>query len=196
MMSSRFAVLLLLPATSYALSDSRWRGNFKPPIRKLSVIPKAKKHVVSVHSDGTTLELEKKRYESMQHVITKALIWSLFQSDYSPMYIEKDIGDPDYLPDVVSSTSSANVLFWGESGRMSVDKAIQLAKRYPDTHFVNIRWGVSLSDYTQDFEKALRTIPRNQPFQFGAIPDVWDYCNDETGEIQISMQDVDWLELT
>jgi len=57
--------------------------------------------------------------------------------------IEEDIGDV-YLPDVVAFDSLSkerdadDVIFWGESGRVSSSKAVDLAERFPHTHIVHL----------------------------------------------------------
>lgn len=81
----------------------RWNGNYEHTSRRLSDISKAKKLWLNVTANGITKTIQKKRMESVQHVLTKAVIWKLFMEEY-PHYeveIELDIGDPDYLPDVV-----------------------------------------------------------------------------------------------
>jgi hypothetical protein len=81
----------------------RWNGNYKHTSHRLSDISKAKKLWFNVTANGITKTIQKKRMESIQHVLTKAVIWKLYMEEY-PHYeleIELDIGDPDYLPDVV-----------------------------------------------------------------------------------------------
>jgi hypothetical protein len=184
------------PQLSWALADARWRGNYKLPIQKLSDISKAKKHTLILSKDGDKLVLHKKRYESLQHVLTKAVLWSLYKDQYPNVTIESDVGDADYLPDASSMSVAGSPLFWGESGRMSVQKAKTLAERYPETHIVHIRWGLSLHSYVNNYIKAIQPIPRSQPFTFGAIvtKDVWHYF-DDNGQIRIEKQDLEWLEI-
>jgi hypothetical protein len=189
-------------------------GNSKPPIKKLSDIPKAKKHTLELTTlndcgERTTKVLEKNKYESLQHVLTKALLWKLFQEDYPDIQIELDISDPDFLPDVISlppstatTDSDPSPLFWGESGRMSLDKALELAERYPATHIVHLRWGMALSDYVPDYAPALSKVQnRTARYTFGAIQrkEVWDFFqegDDGVITVQIEKEDAEWLELS
>ena len=184
-------------------SSIRWVGNFKPPIGTLSDIPKAKKHTLHLTVNGETKVLEKKKYESVQHVLVKALLWKLFSTEYPKIEIEKDIGDPNYLPDVISladepEEQGCKPLFWGESGRMSLEKALDLSQRYPEMHIVWMRWGISLTDFVTQVAPALASssASRSGRFTLAAIPrkEVWEFIDDDCNVI-ISKEDVEWFEI-
>ena len=176
----------------------RWVGNSKPRIQRLQDIPKAKKHTIVITSaKGDVRTFDKKRGESLQHVLTKAILWSLYQDLYSDIRIEHDIQDPEYLPDCVMVDQQKKVLFWGESGRMSVQKAVDLAQRYPDTHLVHIRWAVDVQDFAPTIIRNIqaREIQRRGKFEFASIPnDVWRYF-DEYNTINIQRSDLQWMKL-
>jgi hypothetical protein len=228
-------------------SHSRWVGSFQRPIRHLSEITKSKRHVIQVivgndtyNTDETItntsidinqrngsentkqLILEKKKYESLQHVLVKAFIVHLFFQKYTHLEIEQDIGDPRYYPDVVSYVRRPNdsqiveqdlqeppnihckthhPLFWGESGRMSLEKACDLGIRYPNTHIVWIRWGISLEEFSAQvvpaLKQALKTTSRTAQYTLGVIPHrhLWDYVDPNDHRIHIRHEDVQWLEL-
>jgi len=230
--------------------------------------------MLNLTAHGVTKTLEKKRMETLQHVLTKAMIWKLFATDYPDLEleIELDIGDPDYLPDVVglrgeesaesaaaisatrssempsttstttstSTTSSiicntttaininnynnnnTQVVFWGESGRMKVHKALDLMRRYPTAHIVHCRWGIDVESFMTPFVEHLEAqlsnaeegddqsdkkeendVP-NTPgttwwkgrFTFGALPlHVWEFIDEDTGTIFIEKSDLEWREL-
>mmetsp|Transcript_973 Transcript_973/g.1221 ORF Transcript_973/g.1221 Transcript_973/m.1221 type:complete len:230 (-) Transcript_973:2509-3198(-) len=176
----------------------RWKGSFRSRIRRLSDIPKAKKHSVQLIVDGEKRIFEKKKFESLQHVLTKAILWKVFNENYDNIQIEEDIGDPNYLPDVISLNSTTKCpLFWGESGRMSIKKAVTLAKRYPNTHICQLRWGLSLEQFAPEMAKAIRPIERKGTFSFGAIPNknVWEYFDEENGTVHISNDTISWYHL-
>ena len=199
-------------------SSTRWFGNYKPPISQLKDIPKAKKHTLhlTVVTNTTTTTttttgekserssetkvLEKKKYESLQHVLVKAILWKLYNDDYPDIEIEQDIGDPNYLPDVVSRQDD-KVLFWGESGRMSLEKAVCLSERYPETHIVWMRWGISIQDFSNQVAPALKSVDRGGRFTLAAIPrkEIWEFINEEetnnSNIIAIEKENVDWLEI-
>lgn len=189
-------------------SSIRWVGNFKPPIRTVASIPKAKKHTLYLTVDGETKVLQKKKYESVQHVLVKALLWKLFSTEYPNIEIEKDIGDPSYLPDVISLANvkddeGCKPLFWGESGRMSLEKALDLSQRYPDMHIVWMRWGISLTDFVAQVAPALSSsssssspASRSGRFTLAAIPrkEIWEFVDDD-GNVIISKEDVEWFEV-
>ena len=93
------------------------------------------------------MPLHKKPRESLSHVIGKGLIWSLFKDEYGSqpsqaILVETPIPEePRYVPDVVAFEDASlfgysdeeppiiglQPTFWGESGRMSADKAAALA---------------------------------------------------------------------
>jgi hypothetical protein len=219
--SSKAGVVVLQLNPPNRQSSRRWNGNYKHASQKLADLPKSKKLRIDLTAhDGITKTLIKKREESLQHVLTKAVLWNLFLEDYGPnLQIEYDIGDPDYLPDVVSVEENNNdndnndndtpksPLFWGESGRMKVHKAVDLLQRYPETHIVHCRWGMDLEsisqplmDYLQDemLEKGnlLELCHRPGRFTFCALPlDVWRFIDEETGSIHVTKKDLQWKEL-
>jgi hypothetical protein len=185
-------------------SAQRWNGNYKHVSRKLADVKKSKKLIIDLTANGVTKTLEKKRMESLQHVLTKAVIWKIFMNDYPDMDIEKDIGDPDYLPDVISMSMDGDPLFWGESGRMKVHKALGLMQRYPRAHIVHCRWGVDIDTFSEPFldflAKELEDGRIDDPsswwhgkFEFASLPlDVWKYIDEETGTILVVKEDIKW----
>jgi hypothetical protein len=185
----------------------RWVGNYKAPTTELSKISKAKKLKLNVTANDITKTLVKNRMESIQHVLTKAVLWKLFMEEYPDIQIENDFGDPDYLPDVVSldPTNETHPVFWGESGRMRVHKAIDLLQRYPDTHIVQCRWGVEIDNFRTPLVEALEERqeehglvlpPRTQPFTCCSLPlDVWRYFDESTMTVQITKEDLEWQNL-
>ncbi|VEU38786.1 unnamed protein product [Pseudo-nitzschia multistriata] len=185
----------------------RWNGNYKHKSKKLSDVPKSKKLMLNLTANGVTKTLEKKRMETLQHVLTKAMIWKMFMSDYPNLEIELDIGDPDYLPDVIGATSkcydNASIVFWGESGRMKVHKALDLMRRYPNAHIVHCRWAIDIESFMGPFVEYLETELFDEDtswwkgkFSFASLPlEVWDFINEDTGTILIEKSDLSWREL-
>lgn len=188
------------------VQSRRWNGNYKTAIKKLAEIPKKKKMKLDLVANGVTKTVEKKRQESLQHVLTKAIIWKLFMDEYPNLQIEYDIGDPDYLPDVVHvSDEGHKPAFWGESGRMKVHKAVDLMQRYPETHIVHCRWGMNVGAISQPLEDhllqkfesgELDLSGRKGKFSFCSLPlDVWRYIDDQSGVIFVEKKDLEWKEL-
>jgi len=190
----------------------RWNGNHKRSSKKLCDVPKAKKLNLQLsirrREDGEiiTKTILKKRQETLQHVLTKAILWKLYSEEYENIDIEQDIGDPDYLPDVISLNLQGRPVFWGESGRMKVHKAIDLMKRYPEVHIVHCRWDMELSEieaplmgHLQDLldQDKLGILPdRSGRFTFCSVPlDVWRFIDEETGFINLDKDDLKWKEL-
>ncbi|KAI2512490.1 hypothetical protein MHU86_1943 [Fragilaria crotonensis] len=216
-------------STTLDNNASRWVGNFKPPIQKLSDIGKAKKHAIRVTVQNETKVLLKKKYESIQHVLVKAVLWKLFYNDYEQLDIEKDIGDANYLPDVVAldlntiddhdtmvddcdrdntapiqtQQQQLSPLFWGESGRMTLEKARELCQRYPTTHIVWMRWGIPMAEFAKLAAPALAPVTANRPgrFTLAALPDknVWELFDynpiNEECRVLVAKEDVEWFEM-
>lgn len=189
----------------------RWNGNYKHASTKMCDVPKAKKlqlHLSVQQADRITVTktVEKKRQETLQHVLTKAMLWKLYCNEYPGIEIELDIGDPNYLPDVISLDVDGNPLFWGESGRMKVHKAIDLMQRYPNTHIVHCRWDMDVDAIAGPLQEHLQHLldtdclddlpRRGGRFTFCSLPlDVWRFVDEETGIIHIAHGDLDWKEL-
>lgn len=89
---------------------------------------------------GKQFVLVKKPGESMEHVLGKAAAVALYRTAYPDLSIEVPVGDK-YKPDVVSLDHAGRPRFWAESGTVSKQKLTKLFKRYPDTHFVFLRFG-------------------------------------------------------
>jgi hypothetical protein len=202
----------------------RWNGNYKHATTKLCEVPKAKKLQLQLsvrhknnnnnaNANVTTKTIEKKRQETLQHVLTKAMLWKLYCDEYPNIEIEQDIGDPNYLPDVISldvsddNNDGITPLFWGESGRMKVHKAMDLMQRYPNTHIVHCRWDMGIDAIAGPLLEHLQELldtdrlddqlsHRRGRFSFCSLPlDVWRFVDEETGMIQITHDDLDWREL-
>jgi len=133
-------------------------------------------------------------------------------NDYPNLEIELDIGDPDYLPDVVGTTTaeatenkynSTEVVFWGESGRMKVHKALDLMRRYPNAHIVHCRWSIDIASFMGPFVEYLETELVEEDtswwtgiFSFASLPlEVWEFIDEDTGTILIEKSDLTWREL-
>ena len=85
--------------------------------------------------------------------------------------------------------------FWGESGRMSAEKAAALAWKYPHTHFVHLRWGSRVTmDIFEEIETAV--LPslqhRTAPFQFALLSDKPQCFVEEDGTMSLRKEDLQW----
>ena len=97
-----------------------------------------------------------------------------------------------FQPDTVETLQPT---FWGESGRMSVEKAEALATKYPHTHIVHFRWGATVSmNIFEEIEAAvLPTLEkRTAPFEFALFQDHPKNCIDEDGVVALRKEDLQW----
>lgn len=164
------------------------------------------------------MPLHKKPRESLSHVLGKGLIWSLFKDRYGSqpnqqILVETPIPEEDrFVPDVVAFECDTTIrkpeeelfpielkgkhpTFWGESGRMSAEKAAALACKYPNTHFVHFRWGSMVTmDIFEEIENAvLPTLQRRTaPFQFALIPEKPSQFLAEDGTVLLKKEDIQW----
>ncbi len=65
--------------------------------------------------------------ESYEHVLMKALGFTLFIKEYPTLEIEMKVG-LRYKPDLVARGNADNFLFWGEAGANSIRKTAWLLK--------------------------------------------------------------------
>jgi hypothetical protein len=196
-----------------------FRFELKAPKLLVESISAAHQHQSPCSFD--TLSMHKKPRESLSHALGKGLLWALFKDQYGTLstqtiMVETPFPDePRYVPDVVAfqhpTTTQANLqdfltrlpegtqpTFWGESGRMSAEKALALACKYPNTHFVHLRWGSSdqntLADFFEDIETAILPIlhQRSAPFQFVFLANEPQSFVEEDGTVKIRKEDLQW----
>lgn len=113
--------------------------------------------------------LWKKRSETSEHVLMKAFLWALYLPEYEDLIVEYSIGDR-YKPDVVSLDPHGEPRFWGEAGKVSVEKIESLARRFPRTHFAMAKWDARLEPYLQTIRGALEGRSRRAPFDLISFP--------------------------
>ncbi|WP_420454433.1 hypothetical protein [Rubrivirga sp.] len=127
--------------------------------------------------DGAKLVLVKKRGESREHVLMKAALWVLYRPDYPDVRVEVPIGDP-FKPDLVALAPPPGGLaygdpeptFWGEAGKVSVQKWRSLLRRFPDTHVAWARWAERLDPHATTIRRALGRRPRRAPVDLVRVP--------------------------
>mmetsp|Transcript_47017 Transcript_47017/g.114722 ORF Transcript_47017/g.114722 Transcript_47017/m.114722 type:complete len:350 (-) Transcript_47017:1768-2817(-) len=148
------------------IQSRRWNGNGNlkkkgssaTAPKNLGDVPYARKMKFNITSPyGQTQQLHKQRQESIEHVLTKAMIWKLFleeEEEYKArgydthssvkFDIEIDIGDPDYTPDVVGMMTRSSSSKQGSSGiddsHTSVSEAVAAAAATENTI---VYWGES-----------------------------------------------------
>lgn len=157
-------------------------------------------------SDGMAsqkLVLVKKRGESIEHVVMKAVLWALYLPDYPGVQVEVPIGDA-YKPDLVAMAPPPGGLaygdpepaFWGEAGKVSAAKWGSLLKRYPDTHFAFARWNERLRPHVATVEAALGGRPRRAPFDVLSLPpDAAERFLRDDGTVAVTLADLDHVRL-
>jgi hypothetical protein len=149
----------------------------------------------TLKSRGQTVVLFKKAYEKQSHVIMKAFLWALYLPDYPDLFLERSVNDR-YKPDVVAVDELGTPQFWGEAGRLSLNKVKSLVKRYRSTHFAISKWDKPLMPFAEIFENAAAGLKRIRPIdliRFSA--DSAERFIDSDGEIQITHGDIEWIRI-
>jgi len=68
----------------------------------------------------------KKPIERSSHILMKAYLWALYLPHYPDLSVEVGVGDR-YKPDVIACAADGRPVFWGEAGKVSVEKIRSLA---------------------------------------------------------------------
>lgn len=150
----------------------------------------------SVRVGDRRLVLTKKRNESSEHVLVKALLWALYLPDFSDLSVEISIGDK-YKPDVVQLDATGAPTFWGESGQVGKRKLEALLRRYRVTHFAFAKWSTSLRTMIQLIQPVVERSKRSAPVDVIYFPpdSAQRFLRDD-GEIIVSHNDLQWIRLT
>jgi hypothetical protein len=109
--------------------------------------------------------------------------------------VEVGVGDR-YKPDLVSLDPYGSPRFWGEAGRIGVDKIRSLARRYRHTHFAIAKWDTRLAPYIGIVNEALAGLRRSAPFDLLNLPaDSAERFIDDRGHVSVRHEDLEWVRL-
>ena len=155
----------------------------------------ALRRTLTVRSGGEKLVLLKKRGESIEHVLMKAVLWALYRPAFPDVRVEVPIGDT-YKPDLVDLAPPPGGLaygderptFWGEAGKVSQAKWRALLKRFPETHFALARWDERLDPHQATIRRALGRRPRRAPVDLIRVPDAAGRLVAPDGTVRVSVQ--------
>ena len=151
---------------------------------------------LTLRAHGEKVVFVKKHRERIEHVLMKAFLWALYLPAYPGLTVEIPIGDR-YKPDVVELDALGRPRFWGEAGKVSVQKIESLTRRYRDTHFALAKWSTDLSPFEEIVEEAIAGLDRDAPFDLLTFPpDSADRFIDDRGRIHLSHDDLEWRRIT
>jgi hypothetical protein len=149
----------------------------------------------TLKAHGKQVVFVKKAKEQSSHVLLKALLWALYLPDYPNLSVEIGVGDR-YKPDVVARGHDGHPLFWGEAGRVGIDKIHSLARRYRNTHFAIAKWNTSLDPLIALVSDTLAGLHRTAPFDLLSFPaESTERFIDLQGHIRLTWSDVKWARL-
>jgi hypothetical protein len=123
----------------------------------------------TLRAHGKQAVFVKRKNESAQHVIMKALLWALYLPQYPELRIETAIGDR-FKPDLVQLAPDGMAEFWGEAGQVSVRKLNSLLRRFPTTHFALAKWTHNLAPHAEIVARAVAARSRQAPLELIAFP--------------------------
>ena len=124
----------------------------------------------------------------------KAFLWALYLPHYPRLAVEVGIGDK-YKPDLVQLDARGEPAFWGESGKVGVEKYRSLLRRFPDTHFAVAKWAERLDPHAALVRAALDGRPRRAPFDLIAFPPDAARFVAEDGTVTVTFDDVEVVRL-
>jgi hypothetical protein len=137
----------------------------------------------------------KRPKEHHSHVLMKAFLWALYLPEYPDLTVEVSVGDR-YKPDVISRAADGRPRFWGEAGKVGVEKIRSLARRYRHTHFAIAKWESSIAQILPLVRDAVADVQRSAPFdvlRFSA--DRAEQFIDQDGYLRLTHDDVEWLRI-
>jgi hypothetical protein len=144
---------------------------------------------------GKQVVFVKHAKEHSAHVVIKALLWALYLPDYPHLSVEIPVGDR-FKPDVVALGTDRQPLFWGEAGKVGIEKFRSLVRRYRHTHFALAKWSMNVGPLIDLVDRAATTHPRSAPFDILRFPaDSAERFIDHHGRIRISHTMVEWTRI-
>jgi hypothetical protein len=150
---------------------------------------------LTLRAHGRQVVLIKKRVERIEHVLMKAFRWALYLPAYPDLSIEIDIGDR-YKPDVVHLDARGRPVFWGEAGKVGLEKIRSITRRFRDTHFAVAKWATPLAPSAHLIEEAIAPLQRSAPIDLiGFPPDSAARFIGSGGQISLTHHDVEWSRL-
>jgi hypothetical protein len=144
---------------------------------------------------GKQVVFIKRSNERSSHVLMKAFLWALYLPRYPDLSVEVRVGDR-YKPDVVALGDDGHPVFWAEAGQVGLEKIRSLLRRYRDTHFAIAKWDTRLDPYLDLVSDALSGLRRSAPVDLFCFPaDSAQRFINERGDIQLTMNDLEWVRL-
>lgn len=126
---------------------------------------------LTVRAHGQSLVLVKRAEESGEHVLQKALLWTLYLPAYPGLRVEQRLPFASrYKPDLYALDPRGAPAFWGECGAVSADKLRRLLRAHPATHFAFSKWGVRLEPFAALVDAALDGVRRSAPVELLGVP--------------------------
>ena len=170
---------------------------------RLSLLPKGERSRVVFQAAGLQLPFLKARGESKEHLLMKALLWSLMVDTEMNVECELDIGHR-YKPDVVALSGDGQPRWWGECGSVSAEKLSVLREAFPSTRITVCKWGHSdLSGYAAQLRQALPAVrvdangaPIGAPIDLVSFPvDSVERFVANDGALSVTWECVDTMEV-
>ena len=125
----------------------------------------------------------------------KAYLWALYLPQYPDLSVEVGVGDR-YKPDVIACAADGRPVFWGEAGKVSVEKIRSLARRYRHTHFAIAKWQSSLAPITSIVRAAVAGLHRSAPFDvLRFTAESAERFIDQNGYLHLTHDDVEWARI-
>jgi hypothetical protein len=105
---------------------------------------------------GKRMRLWQRQGESYEHVLMKALGFTMFSPEYSTLEIEVKVG-LRYKPDLIARNVAGDFLFWGECGANSLRKTAWLLKHTRTQKLVLFKINKNLEQLTKQLREEIHS---------------------------------------
>lgn len=109
---------------------------------------------------GTRLTVYKKRGESYEHVLMKALGFVLYLPHFPLLEVERRIG-LRYKPDLIALDEQGKADFWGECGHVGLRKVGWLAKHSGARQIALFKYAITAKHFIQQMQDEVE--PKYRP---------------------------------
>ena len=136
-----------------------------------------------------TIRLWQQRGESYEHVLMKALGYTMHVEEFPGLEVERSVG-LRYKPDLIAVAASGEFDFWGECGLITIRKAVWLAKHSGAKRLTLFKIDHGLAQLTDQLRNNIEPKYR-EPGRLRVVNFVSD-IRDLTASRQIAKVSTDW----
>jgi len=117
-------------------------------------------------------------------------MYALYHKEYPTLRVEVKLEDR-YQPDLCAASYDGEMVFWGECGKVSINKVEKLFKKYRHAHYVFVKEEKDVPLFIKQMDKMakdLRTLPLVDIVVYPEKFAEWNIS--EEGDVYINRDDV------